>query len=250
MRQHQYVVVVVILFLLRFDQLSTVFQRASASKAVHRYERTFTLGPSPILTLENSSLQGTVRLEGWDRPEIRVTAEIHSPTTEVDASADNGALTIKLRHKPPISADPVHFVVSVPRACEIELSSMSGAITVRGVHSRLKARTVDGDISLTDVSGQYVDARSSTNGSISLSSKLTEGRYNIYSGGGTIDVTFPESASFILDAATHEGRIEMDGFDLKKNEPPTPNHVEGTYSSGQAILNLSTHRGQIRLRKR
>jgi DUF4097 and DUF4098 domain-containing protein YvlB len=142
----------------------------------------------------------------------------------------------------------VHFTVTVPPACEIEVSSMSGGITVRGVCSRLKVRTVDGNINLYDVCGQLVDARSSAKGQVTVSGSIRQGRYNIFSLGGSIDVTFTEPTSFILDAATHGGRIEMNGFHLK-NEKRSTYHLEGTYGDGQAILSLSTHEGHIRLRK-
>jgi len=249
MNQSNYVVLLIALLLTSAFQPPSRNLNASAKRQAQLYEKTFALGENPTLILENTSVQGNVEVHSWDRPEIKIAAEIHAANTFVEASSSTGALTVKLRRKGLVSTEPVHFRVWVPATCEVQLSSMSGKITVRGVRSRLKVLTTDGDIELLDVLGLNVDATSSTSGNITLSSPLNpQGKYHLYSTAGRINVVFKEPASFTLDAATEEGRIQLDGFRLA-NERRSESHVQGTYGDGQAILMLRTVHGFIQLQK-
>lgn len=249
MDQSNSVVLLIVLLLILPFPLSARSQNAPSKSRVHYYEKSFALGDNPILTLENTSVHGNTEVQTWDRPEIKITAEIHSANMYVEASSSDGVLNVKLRRKGKVSTEPVHFRVWVPAGCEVELSSLSGKITVRGVRARLKALTTDGDIELLDILGQSVDAISSTSGNITLSSTLNhQGKYHLYSAGGRITVMFSEPASFTLDAATQEGRIQMDGFRLT-DERRSERHVSGTYGDGQVMLILRTYRGPIQLRK-
>jgi DUF4097 and DUF4098 domain-containing protein YvlB len=248
MHQQKYVVVGVILGLLGPVDWAGSRQRPSSVPTVKRFEKTIPVGPEALLMIENSSLQGDVLLQTWERPEVRIHADIHSTTTEVETTTAEMVITVKLARKPSASTDLVHFTAWIPNKCEVELSAINGNVTVRGARSRLKVRTVDGNISLIDVTGKHVVARSSTNGKITLSGGLQDGKYSFFSLSGTIDVTFSDPASFFLDAAAHEGKIEIEGFQLK-NEKQTAHHREGVYGSGQATLNVATDRGHIRLRK-
>jgi DUF4097 and DUF4098 domain-containing protein YvlB len=249
MKQSMHVVPLIALCLLSGFQSHPQRLNTSAKSPTQAYEKTFALGDNPTLILENSSVQGHIEVQAWDRSEIKITADIHSANTSVEASSSQGVLNVKLRRKGQVSTESVHFRVWVPASCEVHLSSMSGKIVVRGVRARLKALTTDGDIELVDVSGQNVDATSSTGGNIALSGPLNyQGKYHLYSAMGRINVVFKDSASFTLDAATGAGRIQLDGFSLT-NERRSERHVEGTYGDGQAILMLRTVQGLIQLQK-
>lgn len=249
MNQGNYGVVLIALLLTFPLQPQSRGLHTALKNQPRHYEKSFTLGESPTLILENTSVKGNIEVQCWDRPEIKITAAIQPANTNVEATSSNGVLTVKLRRKGMVSTEPVHFRVWVPATAEMELSTMSGKISVRGVRARLKALTTDGDIELVDISGENVDATSSTNGNITLSSPLNhQGKYHLYSAAGQINVTFHEPASFTLDAATREGNIQMDGFRLN-NERRMDRHIEGTYGGGQAILILRTYRGPIQLRK-
>jgi len=249
MNQSTYVVLLIALCLTSGFQSHPRRLNTAAKSPTQAYEKTFALGDNPTLILENSSVQGNIEVQSWDHAEIKIAAEIHSANTSVEASSSQGVLNVKLRRKGQISTEPVHFRVWAPASCEVHLSSLSGKIVVRGVRARLKALTTDGDIELVDVSGQSVDATSSTSGNITLSGPLNyQGKYHLYSAMGRINVVFKESASFTLDAATGAGHIQLDGFGLA-NERRSERHVEGTYGDGHAILMLRTVQGLIQLQK-
>jgi DUF4097 and DUF4098 domain-containing protein YvlB len=235
---------------LLFSQSSPPGPAAAPGNQTHHYEKSFPIRENPMLILENTSVRGDTYIQVWDRQEIKVAAEIQSANTSVDATPLHDLLTVKLRRKGKVSADPVHFRVWVPTSCEVEVSGLSGKISVRGVRGRLKASTTDGDIELENLSGRTIDANSSTSGSITLSGPLDRsGTYHLYTATGRIVVTFRDPASFELDATSPEGHIQLDGFSMDSGRR-SEHHVEGTIGSGQAVLMLRTVRGTIQLRKR
>jgi len=242
-------IVLLVSLILTIAPLLQAQSQSTASKPTHHFEKTFSLDEHPTLTVENTSIHGNVEVQAWDRSEIKISADIYSSNTRVEAIPVQGALNVKLRRTGTVSTDSVHFRIWVPAACAIELSSLGGKITVRGIRARLKASTTDGDIELTDVSGQSVDAMSSISGNITLSSAFGhQGKYNLYSASGKVSVVFPDPASFTLDAVTLEGNIEIEGFRLA-NEQRVGRHVAGMYGGGLAILMVRTHQGPIHLRK-
>jgi len=199
--------------------------------------------------VKHSSLRGSIKVRAWNRREIKLVAEIHSPSVSVDASKSREIVTIKLRRRGHEVVDLVNLDLLVPPECAAEVSTVGGDITIEHVQGRLKAFTTDGNITLTGISCQKIEAISCIDGNIRLSGELVpQGRYSLYSGGGSIDVDLPESASFTLYAATHQGRIDSEGFHLS-SESRTPSHLEGVWGTGSSLLKLRTHSGSIRLRK-
>ncbi|MDW8239979.1 MAG: DUF4097 family beta strand repeat-containing protein [Acidobacteriota bacterium] len=213
------------------------------------YEKTFAAHQISSLTLDNTSLHGNIEVQAWDRQEIKITAEIHAPHTFIEPNLSKGALIIKLRRKGLVSTEPVHFRVWLPPTCEVNLSTMNGKIVVRGVRTKLKALTTDGDIELIDTGGTWIDATSSMSGNIKLSGQLNhEGKYHLYSAMGRIDISFRDPASFTFDAATRQGRIQTEGVHLNGAQR-SDHHVTGDYGQGHAILLVRTVSGTIQLRK-
>jgi DUF4097 and DUF4098 domain-containing protein YvlB len=224
-------------------------QKLSQAERPRRYETTFPVSAAPTLLVFNSSVRGSVNVKAWERQAIKVAADIYSPTTYVNASKSNEIVTVKLRRQGQTSADAVNFDVLVPADCTLEVSAVSGPIIIQGAQGKLKVRTADGNISLHEVSSKEIDASSSTTGNVLLSGELLpQGKYSLYSGKGVVEAILPENASFILDATTHEGRIEPEEFRFT-SETRTASHVEGICGTGSASLKLQTHSGRIRVRK-
>ncbi len=215
-----------------------------------RIERTFRVGERPTLTVVNSSLQGSVTVRAWERPEIRVVAETSSRVAIVDAHQEGAVVSVRLRKKGSVPLERVHLTLFVPAECAIEVSTIGGDIVVEDIRGRVKAFTTSGNIELKGVSAQSVDAISCTDGHVVLAGNLVpQGVYSLYSAGGVVEVTLPETASFTLDAATHEGRIDSGPFRFTA-ENRTATHLEGVYGTGRSLLKLRTNAGHIRLRKR
>lgn len=198
----------------------------------------------------NSSLRGNISVQAWDRPQIRLVALGQAPDAQVNVRLTNDVLTVKVQRHRASGNDAVDLEVTVPAEGFVEASTIGGKITVRGMRSRLKLSTVEGDIELVDLASPSVDAMSVTTGRIAFSGQLEpRGIYTFYSGQGTIEVIVPKESSFTLDASTHEGRIESEGIHLR-SPLRTASHLQGVSGAGGARLQLRTHSGRIRLRSR
>lgn len=221
-----------------------------AAAASQRVERTFRVGENATLTVINSSLHGSVTVRAWGRSEIRVLAEMASRSAIVDAHQEGQGVIVRLRKKGRAPLNAVHLTIDVPAQCAIEVSTMGGPIVVEDVRGRVKAFTASGNIELKGVASPSIDAISCTDGNVVLSGDLApQGVYSLYSAGGIVEVVVPETSSFTLDAATHEGRIDSGAFRFS-SENRTATHVEGIYGKGSSLLKLRTNFGHIRLRKK
>jgi DUF4097 and DUF4098 domain-containing protein YvlB len=117
---------------------------------------------------------------------------------------------------------------------------------------------VGGDITLAQISHSQVKVNT-VGGDVEFSSALARGgRYNFQTISGDLNLTLPPDSSFRLDA-TLQGEVDSD-FPLKyssSNVEETdnvtrhlPQHIEGTYGSGDALITLSSFNGSIQLRKK
>lgn len=240
----------VILLLLLGGSLPPALPVAAEGTSSRQVERTFRVGENATLNVINSSLHGGVTIRAWERSEIHISAALVSRATLLDARQEGHAVTVRLHKKGRAPIGAVHLTIRVPAQCAIEVSTMGGDIVVENVRGRVKAFTTSGNIELKGVSSQFIDAISCTDGNVILSGDLAlQGMYSLYSAGGIVEVAVPETASFTLDAATHEGRIDSGTFRFS-SENRTATHVEGIYGRGSLLLKLRTNFGQIRLRKK
>lgn len=221
---------------------------SSVASAGRRFENTFQLGERPTVVLANQSLRGDIFVRGWNEKGVKVVADIESTRTDVSCVKSAGTLTVSLKRQNRIAEDAVHFEVWTPRDAALELSAFSGTISVEGLEGRLKLRTIDGPIEITNCAGKKVDALSSTSGNILLRGPLASPTvYTLYSGSGKIEVRLSKPASFTLHALTHGGRIDLGGIRLREHRR-TERVVEGEYGRGDSLVHLRTHSGQIQLR--
>jgi DUF4097 and DUF4098 domain-containing protein YvlB len=215
-----------------------------------RVVRTFSVGSTPSVVLVNTSLRGNVSVRAWARQEIQLAMTATSSSARVDIRFSNDVLTVRVQKRAATGPEAVDLEVQVPADCAVEASTIGGKIRVHGVRGHMKLSTMEGDIELVDISSPNVDAMSVTTGRIVFSGSLHErGIYNFYSGAGMIEISVPGQSSFVLDASTHEGRIETEGVRLQTRSR-TSSHLQGIAETGSALLKLRTHSGRIRVRQR
>lgn len=213
-----------------------------------KYDNTFQLGEHPAVLLNNNSLRGNITVKAWSDPGVRVVAQLESPGTEVRCEKSAGTLMVSLRRQRSGAEDPAQFEVWTPRDATLELTAFGGTISVEGMDGRIKLRTTDGAIDITNCAGKKVDALSSTSGNILMKGPLVSPTvYSLYSGSGRIEIRMVKPSSFTLHAATHSGRIDLGGIrlrELRRND----RLVEGDFGGGDSLLHVRTHSGEIHLR--
>jgi len=93
----------------------------------------------------------------------------------------------------------------------LTISSISGRLRGRNVKARaLELRTVSGDVSIVDAACERIDGRS-LSGNVAYEGALARnGRYELTAHSGSIRLTLPESPGFSLSADTFSGTIRSD----------------------------------------
>jgi DUF4097 and DUF4098 domain-containing protein YvlB len=148
----------------------------------------------------------------------------------------------------------------------IKLHSVGGSIDVHGVAPNAagdvcEAGTIGADITLAQIShGQVIV--STVSGDVSFSSSLTHGgRYSFQTIQGDVSLSLPADSSFRLNANLGSGGDVNSDFPLRSSssvEQSDPSsrrgsgfhHLEAVYGTGDALINLSSFGGAVRLRKK
>lgn len=105
----------------------------------------------PGVTLSLGNVGGDVRVQVWDRNEVRVVAE-HDRADRVVAELTGPQLRLGLRSRQGVPM-AVEWSLSVPTWLPLELSNVEGDIRVQGLQAALQAQTVRGDINVEGCRG-------------------------------------------------------------------------------------------------
>jgi hypothetical protein len=222
---------------------------AAEVRAQKKFSKSFP-AQRPTVRLELDNRSGTIEVEGWERAEIKVTAEMESPAARftpvvreegvrIDVVADTRNME---------NVGDVNFKVRVPYDSEVSVKTKVGNITVTGVRgSVVLAYTSKGDIDLTGLRAFKVIA-SNVSGNIFFDAELLRGgSYDLKSTSGDINVRITGGSGFTLTAMAPRTRnislgpfARMGTFDFSDNR-----QVHGRVGDGSAILMPTSLRGSI-----
>jgi DUF4097 and DUF4098 domain-containing protein YvlB len=143
----------------------------------------------------------------------------------------------------------------------VRLRSMSGDIVATDLKPRdagdnLIINSASGDVRLARVGQRNVEIRS-ISGGISIVGPLAKGgRYQLNTVNGDISFGLPPDSSFHLSGRVFQGGDIVTDFPLKYGDTRPPSKllkggsIEGAFGSGDAMLDLMSNSGTIRLRKK
>ena len=103
-----------------------------------------------------SLISGKIRVTGWDRPDVKVSATIESGRLRFDANSSRVSLSVEdsdnegrrgHRHN---NVGDARYDVSVPRGSRLILEAVSGDVTAKGSQGEIEATSVSGDVDVTD----------------------------------------------------------------------------------------------------
>jgi beta-lactamase regulating signal transducer with metallopeptidase domain/DUF4097 and DUF4098 domain-containing protein YvlB len=149
-------------------------------------ERTVDAGSGETLELELKT-GGDVRIEGWDRSQVRVRARLAGSNwrdTRIEiARTGSGVLVVSEPTQSRENFSTSHdFEIMVPLRYDVRLESAGGGITITQVEGTFRGETGGGDLRLSRIRGE---ARLSTGGGdIEVSDSDLEGR--VRTGGGRV----------------------------------------------------------------
>lgn len=215
--------------------------------------------PAGPLTVD-AGRNGGIRVEGWDRNEIRVRAVVTANArSEADAKQLASEVQIQAGGGKVSSAGPstqgrqwwsVSFRINVPRKNDLDLSANNGGVSISGVAGTIRFETTNGGVNLNDLAG---DVRGETrNGglTVGLNGTRWEGTgLDVQTNNGGVTLTIPEGYNAELTTRTVNGGFRSD-FPLTIQGELNPRQgIQSTLGAGGAPVSVRTTNGGLRINK-
>lgn len=241
-------------------------QRSDRPELTEEFHQTYPLAAGGRVSLSN--INGAVKVQTWERAELKVDAVKRAHTAErlreaqikVDASSNRVRIETEYpdstlrwsdrdgeRHENPAS---VEYTLTVPRGVNIdEINLINGDLNITGVAGPVKASSINGRLTAAGLSGPI--NLSVINGRLEATlDRLNEsGSINLQSVNGALVVTLPSDANATLRASTVHGGIRND-FNLPVRVGEyVGRDLEGRIGQGGADVRLSNVNGSVTIRR-
>lgn len=230
--------------------LSVVFFFASSFvvSAQKRFSKTYPASRNVRLQLTNRT--GTVTVEGWDRPEVRISAYVEEPIANIAPQSLSGKIYINLvEDNQGRNVGNVNFTINVPYFSSVDIETRMGNLNVSNVRGTLVRAHIssEGDITLTNISAGAVSAENVIGDIFFDGGIQREGNYRFTSTKGRINLSIPFDSSFRLVATAPSTRdIALGAFSGgNMNFVGNGRRVVGTFGDGSATLTVTNQRGSI-----
>ena len=199
-------------------------------------------------SVDLSLISGRIRVTGWDRSDVKVSATIDRGTLRFSATSARVSLTVddrdddEGRNRRHHNVGDARYEVSVPRGTRLILEAVSGDVTASGSQGEIEASSVSGDVDVTngvrDVTAESVSG--------SVHAAQINGDLNAQSVSGDVRV---ESVSGAVEGSTVSGNIRL--VDVKSKDVRSET-VSGNISYSGSIdaggrYDFESHSGTVRL---
>ncbi len=187
--------------------------------------------------LELSSLEGTITVRTWNRPDVRIEAD-HDDDTRI--AVETGGRTLEVHARSRYGPAEVTWRLTIPADLALELSSQDGDIVIEGARGEVSATTVEGSITLRGGTGFI--ALQSVEGDIDLSDVSGEASLNTVDGAIRV-----RNAKGVLKANVVDGDITLDEVTASRVEANSVDgsiRLSGTLQPG-GRYSLTSHDGDV-----
>jgi len=193
---------------------------ASSAHAEKHIEERHACDPRGSVEINNVS--GSVRLQGWDKPEVEVTGTAGGDVEQVSVSGDPAHVVVQVisrQNRLWGSESSAQLTVRVPATSSVTATVVSADVTVAGVTGDLKLQSVSGDVR-GDVGG---DVRAgSVSGDIDLSApsaksislKTVSGDIRFRGGSGETDVSTVSGTIEVREGTQSRARFRSVSGDI------------------------------------
>ncbi len=193
-----------------------------------------------------SLISGKIRVTGWDRQDVKISASIDRGMLRFDANSSRVTLSVdesddNSRHSRHNVGD-ARYDVSVPRGARLILEGVSGDVTATGSQGEIEATSVSGDVDVSD--GVREVSVESVSGSAHAA--RVNGNLRAESVSGDVRV---ETVTGNVEASTVSGNIRLVGIQSKDVRTET---VSGDITYSGSIepggkYSFEAHSGTVRL---
>ncbi len=204
---------------------------------------------------ELNNVNGTVRIEGWDRDEVEVRALKTTPSKEslldrvaVDIETTPDGISVSTRYPEEEGVEvAVDYIIHVPRHALLNrINNINGTLRVLSSESIGELHTVNGNIEVYESSGN-VHAHT-TNGNVYLELKhpADSRGASAETTNGSVLLAVPADLPADLDARCMNGSFSSE-LPMVMRGGQQPRVVRGRLGSGGAPIHLGTVNGAIRV---
>jgi hypothetical protein len=222
-----------------------------AAFAQQKFSKTYRT-PRRNIRLQLTNRSGTIEIEGWERSEIRVSADMESPAAKFTPVVDDEGLVIDVMGdtRGREGVGDVNFKVQVPADATVDLETRIGQITVRNIRGSMVRAVVtsSGDIDLTGIRAFKVMASNITGNILFDAELLSGGFYDLKSTQGNINVRLSGASGFTLTATAPRTRnIDLGNLATRGSFSfqGDSRRVVGRVGDGSATLTTTNVRGSI-----
>jgi hypothetical protein len=217
-------------------------ERRQGPEATEQFSRTVSLGRNGAFDLTN--IAGDIVITGGRGDEVRIDAvkrvrardlAAGGPqlqAIEIDVIELARRVEVRTRFRGMRRRDglaAVDYTVTLPQDADVTLKTVLGEIRVNGLRGTLRVDSVSGDVTIRDVDGPALDARSvsgavrlddiqterlnaaSVSGNVEFSGALSRsGRYQFSSHSGDVRIRLSNNTGFDVEASTFSGDVRSD----------------------------------------
>ena len=231
--------------------LSVVFFFATYAtniRAQKRFTKTYPASKNVRLQLLNR--MGTVTVEGWDRAEVKILADLELPAANIEPQSLSGKIYINLvqDNQGRNEVGNVNFLIKVPYSSSVDIETRVGNLNVSNIGGGLVRAHIssEGDITLTNISADAVAAENVIGDIFYDGDIVREGNYRFTSTRGNINLRIPFNASFRLVATAPSTRsISLGSFASSGLNFGDGRRVVGRVGDGSATMTVMNQRGTI-----
>ncbi len=232
--------------------LSVVFFFVSANQSdifgQKKFSKTYPASKNIQLRLTNRT--GTVTVVGWNKSEVKISAEMETSDTNIVPQYLSGTISINLvkDNQGRKEVGYVNFLINVPYDSSVNIETVMGNLNVSNIRGTLVRAhiTTEGDITLTNIFAPSVSAENLT-GDILFDGEIqSNGTYRFTSTRGNINLNIPFNSSFSFVAtAPSTRRISLGSFSNPSMNFGDGRRVYGKVGNGNATLTVTNQRGNI-----
>lgn len=236
------------------------------------------LGAGGTVTIVGAP-SGSVTIEGWNKNEVEVSAEIEmQAATENDlailAAVNSFAVDEQFGHIRIItlgthdkdymkrvakkfpknllnSPFKIDFKIKVPRYCDLDINSGKGDLKLSNVEGAMQIKVFEGNASLDLIGGTIIGTFGSGNVDVKINSRSWRGRQAVFQvATGTLNVQFPQNMNAEVDATVlRNGKIENSLTTLKPRDRSkfSEKTMLAKAGNGGALLSFTVGDGTLKM---
>ncbi|MCY7375192.1 MAG: DUF4097 family beta strand repeat-containing protein [Pyrinomonadaceae bacterium] len=229
-----------------------------------RFEQTYPLNANGRVSVSN--VNGSITIETWDKPEVKLewikTGDTKENLAEVEIKIDarQDAFSVqtdygdwKRRNSGGRSYGKlqVEYRLTVPQTAVLdEIETVNGSVSIANAGNLTKASAVNGQVKGTNLRGTAT--LSTVNGTViaDFDALATGSRISLETVNGTVDLTLPSDANATLKAETVNGKISNDfGLPVRKGQY-VGRDMYGKIGSGDVQIRLESVNGELSVRRK